>query len=262
MCLTNRRKELKHALRTRKRVLAAWTSLSHPSITEIFTRTDVDFVGIDIEHSTISLEQSRDIIATSQAGGSLCLPRIASHDMESIKRLLDSGADGIIAPMVSNVEEAQQLIDWIKFSPRGKRSFGVARAHGYGFDFQEYTSSWNDVSSFIVQIENVEGINNIDEIARLDEIDGCMAGPYDLSGSLGVPGQIDSPEVKAACQKVIDACKAAGKACGTQIVSPTVENVTEAFEAGFTFVVLSSDVFLLWKWAEQQQALVKQVRAN
>ncbi|MDX1737083.1 MAG: aldolase/citrate lyase family protein [Alphaproteobacteria bacterium] len=258
--ITKRRSLKKTLLEQDKAVFGAWTSLAHLSIAEIFSRSGVDFVGIDIEHSTFSLEQCRDVIAACQAEGSLCLPRIGSHDMEAIKRLLDSGADGIIAPMVSNVDQAKQLVNWVKYPPFGKRSFGVARAQGYGFDFAEYAANWNDSSSLIVQIEDVEGIENIDQIAAVEGVDGCMAGPYDLSGSLGVPGQINHPKVHEACQKVVAACKKAGKACGTHLVEPDAAGIAKAIEDGFTFIILSSDVFLLWKWAERQKQLIEEAR--
>jgi len=241
-------------------VFAAWTSIAHPSITEIFVRSGVDFVGIDIEHSTITQEQSQRIIAACQSGGSLCFPRVASHNMEMIKRLLDSGADGIIVPMVSTPEEVEQLISWCKYPPLGKRSFGIARGQGYGFDFNNYIKNWNELSSLIVQIESIQGVDNIEKILSYEEIDGAMIGPYDLSGSLGIPGQLDHPRVVKASKEVIDVCSRLGKACGTQIIEPDPENVEKAFDDGYTFVVLASDIFVLWKWAAQMKAFVKKVR--
>ena len=130
-----RRRQLKTALRSRKPVFAGWTSLGDPQISEVLTNAGFDFIGIDIEHSTTSFQQSQRIIAAAQAGGSLCLPRIASHSMEMIKRLLDSGADGIIVPMVENAVQVEKLVEWIKYPPVGKRSFGINRGQNYGFDF-------------------------------------------------------------------------------------------------------------------------------
>ena len=258
--LSERRALLKQKLRNRERVFAAWTSIDHPSITEIFSRAGVDFIGIDIEHSTINQEQSQRIIAASQAGDTLCLPRIASHNMEMIKRLLDSGADGIIVPMVNTAEEVERLISWCKYPPLGKRSFGIARGQGYGLDFDEYTSTWNDISSLIVQIESAEGVKNIEAILANKDVDGAMIGPYDLSGSLEVPGQLEHSSVVEAANKVISACADNGKGCGTQIIEPDFEGLQGAFEAGYTFVVLASDVFVLWKWSARMDDLVQRLR--
>jgi 2-dehydro-3-deoxyglucarate aldolase len=256
------RHSLKTKLRSRKQVLAGWTSLSHPSIAEMFARSGIDFVGIDIEHSTISQEQSQRIIAACQGNGTLCLPRIASHSMEAIKRLLDSGADGIIVPMVNTPEEVEQLISWCKYPPLGKRSFGIARGQGYGFDFHDYTKTWNESSTLIIQIESIQGVDNIDKLLSYQEVDGAMIGPYDLSGSLGIPGQLNHPLVVEAGGRVIAACAKYGKACGTQVIEPDRENIQAAFSAGYTFVVLASDIFILWKWSEQIGAIINKLRGN
>lgn len=258
--LNQRRYLLKQKLRNREHVFTAWTSLAHPSITEIFSKMGVDFIGIDIEHSTISQEQSQRIIAAAQANGILCLPRIATHNMEMLKRLLDSGADGIIVPSVSTSVEVEKIISWCNYPPLGKRGFGVARAQGYGFDFDEYTKRWNEVKTFIVQIESIEAVENIDEILKYEEIDGVMIGPYDISGSLGIPGKLEHPKVKQAAKRVIQACKRYSKGCGTQVIEPDSENIKEKFTEGYTFLVLASDIFLLWKWSGQMKKIIQQQR--
>ncbi len=258
--MIEKRRELKARLRNRERIFAGWTSLAHPSITEIFARGGFDFIGIDIEHSTISQEQSQRIIAACQGNGALCLPRVASHNMEMIKRLLDSGADGIIVPMVSTPEEVERLISWCKYPPLGKRSFGIARAQGYGFDFDRYTETWNESSSLIIQIESIQGVENIEKLISYKDVDGAMIGPYDLSGSMGIPGQLNHRSVVEAAKKVIGACAKFNKACGTQIVEPDMKNIEDAFSAGYTFVVLASDVFILWKWAERMRDFIHQLR--
>jgi 2-keto-3-deoxy-L-rhamnonate aldolase RhmA len=255
------RKELKRKLRARELVFGAWTSFSHPQITEIFTQAPFDFVGIDIEHSTISLEQSLNIISMCHANGVTCLPRIASHNMEMIKRLLDSGADGIITPMVENAGQAKQLRDWILYSPKGKRSFGISKAQNFGFEFDSYVQNWNNTGIHVVQIESVEGVENVDKILEDPLVDCAMIGPYDLSGSLGIPGQIEHPKVQEACKKVMLACKKAGKACGTQVIEPSQQTIQAKIDDGFTFIVLASDVFILWKWADKMRGLIHGAKA-
>lgn len=251
-----RRQALKKKFRGRERIFGAWTSLSHPSITEIFSRIGVDFIGIDVEHSTINQEQSQRIIAASQGNRTLCLPRIASHNAEMTRRLLDSGADGIIVPNISTAEDVEAVIQWSKYPPIGKRGYGIARGQGYGFDFDEYTSKWNESSTLIIQIESIQAVKNIDKILFYDAIDGVMIGPYDISGSLGIPGQIEHSKVKDAATQVINACVRHSKACGTQVTDPNEKNIKEQFNAGYTFVVLASDIFLLWKWSARMKEIV------
>jgi 2-keto-3-deoxy-L-rhamnonate aldolase RhmA len=251
------RAELKQKLRSRERLFAGWVSFAHPSITETLARAGFDFIAIDMEHSTISVEQAQRIIAACQGEGTLCFPRPVSHSNDWIKPLLESGADGLIIPMVNTPAEVETLLSLIKYPPKGNRSFGVSRAQGYGFDFDSYVREWNESSPFIIQVESIEAVNNIDKLLAFDDIDGVMVGPYDISGSLGVPGQLTHPKVIAASEKVIAACQNHGKSCGTQIPDVNQENVQQLFDLGYTYAILSSDLFVLWKWAENMQALIR-----
>ena len=258
--MSGAKRSLREAFQTRQSLFGARTSLGHPSITEIFTRTGVDFVGIDLEHSTISQEQAQRIIAAAHAGDTACLPRVSSHNGEQIRRLLDSGADGIIVPNVRTPEEVERIVAWSKYPPVGQRSYGVARAQGYGFDFDSYVSSWNERSIVILQVESQEGVESVGDLLQNPWVDGLMIGPYDLSGSWNVPGELDHPRVREACSRVLEACRRHGKACGTQLVDPTQEEVEASLGAGYTFVVLASDVFILWKWSQRMRSLIRASR--
>ena len=255
--MNSTRQALKTKLINRKPLFAGWTSLGNPQVTEMLVRSGVDFLGVDIEHSTISQEQSQRIIAACHASGVPCLPRFATHNPEAIKRMLDSGADGVIVPIVETAKQVEKLIEWVKYPPLGKRGYGIARAQGYGYDFEEYTSSWNESSILIIQIESITAVEDIETLLQFDEVDGVMVGPYDISGSLGIPGQIDHAEVRESGQRVVEVCEKYGKACGTQDIDPTPESFQTALSSGYTFVALASDVFILWKWGERMQKLIE-----
>jgi len=260
--LIQRRLKLKAKLQKRKRVFGTWTSFGHPSITEIFCRTGCDFIGIDVEHSTISQEQSQRIIAAAQAGGAVCLPRLASHNMEMTKRLLDSGADGLIVPMIDTANQIERVIKWCKYSPQGTRSFGVARAHGYGFDFDEYVKAWNKSSILIAQIESITAVENIKEIFSYEEVDAVMIGPYDLSASLAIPGQLEHSRVRTLCRHVTETCRKLGKSCGIHNIEPDGSSIRRNFSDGYTFVVLASDSLVLWKWSEVMKRHITQTKGR
>lgn len=251
---------LKGKLRRRERLFAGWVSYAHPSITETFAYAGFDFIAIDMEHSTISLEQAQRIIAASQSMGVPCLPRPVSHSNDWFKPLLDSGADGLLVQMVNTPEEVEKIIDYLKYPPVGCRTYGVNRAQAYGFDFDNYIRHWNEASTLIIQVESIQGVENIDELLDFDEVDGVMVGPYDISGSLGVPGQTSHPLVIEASRKVIDACERFGKSCGTQIADATQASVQALFDLGYTYAILGSDLFVLWKWAEQMRRLMEENR--
>lgn len=251
---------LKGGLRDRKIVVGGWISFAHPSITEIFANCGFDFIAIDMEHSTISLEQAQRIIAASQSYGVPCLPRPVSHSNDWIKPLLDSGANGLIAPMVNSGIDCKTLSSLIKFPPLGRRSFGVNRAHEYGRSFNEYVSNWNDDSVFIAQIETKEAVKEIDAILDNPLLDGVMIGPYDLSGSLGVPGETNHPLVLEAEKSILNACKKRSKACGTQLADFTEKTFGKTLERGYSFVFASSDLFVLNNWASSVTSILKGIR--
>mgnify|MGYP006421087147 FL=1 len=251
---------LKKKFRNREQLFAGWVSYAHPSITETFAMAGFDFMAIDMEHSTISIEQAQRIIAASQSEGVPCLPRPVSHSNDWIKPLLESGADGMVIQMVNKKEELENLIQHLYYPPIGNRSYGVNRAHDYGFSLNGYFDSWNESASFIIQVESIEAVNNIDDLLAFDEVDGVMIGPMDLSGSLGIPGQTNHPDVIKASKKVIKACEKYGKSCGTQVSDTTESAITDLFGLGYTFAILGSDLFVLWRWAEDMKVIMEKLK--
>jgi 2-keto-3-deoxy-L-rhamnonate aldolase RhmA len=253
---------LKQKMRSRQRMFAGWISYAHPSITETIARAGVDLMFIDMEHSTISLEQGQRIIAASQSEGVPCIPRPVSHSNDYLKPLLESGADGMLVQYVETADQVRGLINDIKYPPIGRRTYGVSRAQSYGFDFDEYIHNWNRVSTFMLQVESIKGVENIESLIAFDEVDGVMIGPLDIAGSLGVPGQTTHPLVIEASRKVIEACARRGVSCGTQVADANPTTVQAALELGYNYVILGSDLFVLWKWAAQMRDLMKVMRTS
>lgn len=260
MNIQRARLELKSKFRNRQMLFGGWVSYSHPSITETIAKAGFDFIAIDMEHSTITVEQAQRIIAACQGEGTLCLPRPVSHSNDWIKPLLESGSDGLIIQMVNTPRDVEKLLSHMKYPPMGRRSFGVNRAQGYGFDFDSYVETWNETSSLIIQIESIEAVDNIEKLISFEDVDGVMVGPYDISGSLGVPGQISHPSVLNAAEKVVEVCAKYGKSCGTQVAEATPETVRQMFDFGYTYGILSSDLFVLWKWSERMRTLIQSMK--
>ena len=179
-----KQQKFKKALRSREKIFGAWVSYAEPSITETFAKAGFDFLAIDMEHSTITLPEAKSIITVSQYHDVACLPRPVSHSNDYIKPLLEFGADGMLIQMVNNSEDVKKLKGIIKYPPVGNRSYGGNRAQGYGFDFDSYINRWNNDSIFLIQIESIEGVKNIETILSYDEIDGVRIGHYDNSGSI------------------------------------------------------------------------------
>lgn len=255
-----KRRELKRKFGSRERVFGGWVSYREAAIAETFAKAGMDFVAIDMEHTTITTDQANRIITGVQSEGSACLPRPVSHSNDFIKPLLEAGADGLITPVINSGDEAETQVQLQKFPPLGKRSYGVNRAHGYGFDFNDYTQSWNDTGVFIAQVETIKAVENIESIVKTRGLDAVMIGPYDIAGSLGVPGETDHPKVREASVRVIEASAAAGISCMTQIADVNKAALQDAFDQGFTAIVMGSDLFILWKWAADMKTLMCEMR--
>jgi 2-keto-3-deoxy-L-rhamnonate aldolase RhmA len=173
-----------------------------------------------------------------------------------VKRALDIGAAGIIAPQVNSVEHAQRIVQAAKYAPMGHRGLGITRAHRYGLRVREYLQNANDDTAVIVQAEHRDAIAVIRDIVRVDGVDGVLIGPYDLSASLGRPGAVGHPDVRDAIARVHDACREVNVPIG--IFGLTADAVKPYMERGFTMIVAGVDTVLL---ANASSTLLSAVRA-
>ena len=156
----------------KKFLLGSWITLSHPSIAEIFANCkEIDYIVIDLEHSVISLFEVENLIRIIKLKGKLAIVRLSGTDEKEIKKVLDSGADGIIVPMVNTMEDAQRAVDAVRYPPEGKRGVGLARAQGYGFDFKKYLNKQKNIE-IVLQIEHIDAINNLESILAVEGING------------------------------------------------------------------------------------------
>ena len=238
---------LRQRLRVRAHTFGSWVSIGHPEIASLFASGEGHFVGVDLEHTTTELSAVQHIIRACHEQRRACLVRISPGHLEQIQRVLDAGADGIIVPQISSVAQIDHIAAAVRYPPDGSRSYGVAAAHRYGRAFDAYVQSANASLSLTIQIETSEGVQRVGELVAHPAVDGVMVGPYDLSGSMGIPGQLADSRVRAACALVAEACAKTSKGCGLHLVRPSVESMQVEFARGFTFLVLGSDVFTLWQ---------------
>jgi 2-dehydro-3-deoxyglucarate aldolase len=180
-----------------------------------------------------------------QSKGLKAFVRVGENNARIIKRVLDAGADGIIVPSVNSKFDALRAIQSIKYPPIGKRGVGLARAQGYGFDFEDYRDVKSKEIKLIVQIEHIDALNDLEEIIQLDGVDGTFIGPYDLSGSMGKPGQYDDEEVKGALRKYEAIAKKYNKLIGFHVVPPNYKLVEEKINLGYNFIAFSFDAYFL-----------------
>ena len=225
-------------LRNDELLLGTMLTLPSPEIAEMVSRCGFDWLFMDGEHGPLSiLDWQRQI----QADGGRCasILRVPSASERDIKKALDIGADGIIAPMVNDAEQARRVVGYCKYPPRGGRGVGLARAQGYGYAFAEYMASANDETAVIVQAEHIDAIDNIDEIVQVDGIDAVFIGPYDLSASMGKTGEVGDDEVVAAIERVTRACQRQGIALGYFGVDAA--SVRPYMERGYRLICAGTD---------------------
>ncbi len=229
-----------------------------PGVTTLVGQVGFDFVFIDMEHGPYSLETVADLIRGAKSVGCAPIIRVPGAERYFISRVLDAGAEGIMVPMLSTPEQAERAVRYAKFPPVGKRGVGLSNAQ---VDYaavkaSDFTTEANEKTLIIAQIENREGIGNIDEIMSVDGIDLAVMGPNDLSYNLGYQGQTDHPKVLEEIQKVVEACLRCGKHSGTHMGS--LEQLLYWKAHGMTFIAYNTDSGLLYKAASDGLNSLKQ----
>lgn len=241
--------KLRKALLDRQLTLGAWMQIGHPACAEIFARAGFDWVCVDLEHGAIDLETMTDIFRTLAGFDCIAVARLPLNEPVWIHRTLDAGARGLIIPMVNSAEEAEAAVRQAKYPPRGVRGFGYSRANLHGIDFEDYIATANEEIAIIVQTEHHEAVANLDVILRVPGVDGSIIGPLDLSGSMGITGQMQHPQMVAALERHRTLCREHGVSAGMHIVRPTPERIRSAIEQGYTHLALGLDNVLLYDGA-------------
>lgn len=242
--------KLRRALLRREVTLGSWIQIGHPACAEVLARAGFDWACVDLEHGAIDLETTTNIFRA--LGGFDCVPvaRLPLNDPIWIHRVLDAGAGGLIIPMVKTAAEAEAAVHEAKYPPRGGRGFGYSRANGHGADFESSIASANEEIALIMQIEHKDALVNLDAILRVDGVDGVFIGPLDLSGSMGITGQLDHPRMVAALAEYRATCGAYRKSAGLHIVRPDEVSVRRALDEGYTMLALGLDNVFMQQGAQ------------
>jgi 2-dehydro-3-deoxyglucarate aldolase len=236
---------LKEKLRQNQLTLGSWITLGHPSIAEILAMAGYDWLVVDMEHTTISIEQAGELIRVIDLCGVAPLVRLTSNHPDQIKRVMDAGAHGIVVPMVNSVADAERAVAATRYAPRGIRGVGLARAQKFGPGFQDYLQWQKDGPVVIVQIEHQDALEHLGSIFSVPGVDGFIIGPYDLSCSMGMPGEFDRPEFKAAMQQILATGLRMNFPAGLHIVEPDQARLAQVIQEGYRFIAYSVDVRML-----------------
>ena len=242
------RNKLKEKLNKGKAVLGTWNTLSSPLVTEVLAQSGLDFQIIDLEHGPFAMDKIH--LHVSACENSQCTPlvRIPSNSDWMALQALDQGAHGVVVPHIDSVDDARTFVDAAKYYPRGNRGFTpFSKAGGFtNTNVDEYISRAIDETINIVIIESKKGLDNLEEILKMDAIDIIYFGAYDLSQALGHPGNTKHPEVVRAIQQGVSLVNDAGKYAGG-FVPQSKDEIQELLDIGMKFITYEVDSSLIHK---------------
>jgi len=216
-----------------------------PGIGHILKSAGCEYVLFDLEHSGFSFETVKSAMRYFEAADLPAIVRVPSKEYHHIARVLDVGAEGIMVPMVGSAAEARHIVSSMKYGPQGGRGVALQVAHDR-YRPGAVTAKLADAnhrSTLFCQIETAEGVENADAIAAVEGVDCLWVGHFDLSSSLGVPGQFESKKFLDAIDRVVRAARKHGKALGRLV--PNVETGADYHRRGFSFICYSGDVWVL-----------------
>ncbi|MFW5939088.1 MAG: HpcH/HpaI aldolase family protein [Halolamina sp.] len=238
--------------------VGSWVSFGSPAAAEVVGCMDFDFVVVDTEHTPLSVESAGNLVrAVEAAGDTDIVIRVSENGAAQVKRALDLGAAGVMAPMIEDAAAAEALVAAARYPPEGDRGVAGSRANNYGNDIEAYVESANDAIAILPQIESAAGVEHAEEIARVDGVDTLFVGPADLSASLGCFGAYDDPTFLDAFEQVLAAGEAAGVPVGTLAIGPA--QIEAWHDRGVDYLIAGTDIGYLQRGArsarEQYESL-------
>lgn len=239
-------------LRRGELLLGIIVTLPSSDVSELLSLAGYDWLFIDTEHAALTLRDAQTLMQASRVP---CLIRVADDTEATIKKALDTGASGIVVPQVTTVEQAERIVRHAKYPPTGTRGVGIVRAQGYGQSMREYLYQANEETLVVLQIEHKTGVENVEAIIAVAGVDAVFVGPYDLSASLGLTGQVTNPGVTAAIDRVTEACKDNQRQLG--IYCGTAELAQTYIAQGYTLVAVGMDTIMLGAAARQTLAVLR-----
>ncbi|MDP8924751.1 MAG: aldolase/citrate lyase family protein [Chloroflexota bacterium] len=226
-------------------------------IARIAALAGAEFAIFDQEHTGWSVETIRMLVATSGAASLVPMVRVPAAQYHLIARTLDVGVQGVMVPLVESVEQARMIVRSAKYPPVGRRgaAFGVAHDDYDNSDFLATITRSNEELLVIAQIETTAGVENVEAIAQVEGIDCLWVGHFDLTNSMGIPGQFDHPRYMDAIKRVVDACNRSGIAAGFMPTTPDM--AVDYIERGFRAIAYSGD---LWLYQTALRTGLKEIR--
>ncbi|MCD8351412.1 MAG: aldolase/citrate lyase family protein [Planctomycetaceae bacterium] len=225
-------------------LFGTFADFDSPDIVEIFGLAGFDFTVVDCEHSALGPDRALEMVRAGSLAKMPTMVRVPNALPSTILKHLDIGSAGIMVPLVHTPDTAKTVAEAARYYPRGRRGYAGMRSGNWGFiTVEEHIERCNANTFVQVQAESVEAVKNIDAIAATDGIDSIFIGTFDLSQSMGIPGQVNDPKMVEAIGTVLKAVKGAGKVAG--IFAGTIENAKRYADMGFQFIIYAGDVIMI-----------------
>lgn len=233
---------LKERLHAGEFLLGTHIHANEPSLTELLGQCGFDYLWIDTEHAPIDYAALQMHLIAARAAGCSAIVRIPWNVPYLAKRVLDQGPDGIIFPMIRSAREAEDAIRSTRYPPAGTRSFGPIRAARYGLaPTAKYLADTDSALCRFLQIEHIDAIHTLPDILNIEGIDGLILGPCDLSGSVGMLGDIGCTEVSDMINEAIALCRRTGMPIGVSVGCCGAETVQTWRQRGVQFLSAGSE---------------------
>ena len=234
------------------------TFLGGAVITEMYGKLGFDAVWIDGEHGYLDRKEVLNALIGADTSDMVCFYRVPWNDFVQAKPFLDMGVHGIIFPMVNSAQEAEKAVAACRYPPKGNRGWGPRRASGYGqVSGQEYANNISKKIWCVIQIEHIEGVNNLDEILKVDGIDAIIIGPCDLSASLGVLPQIKHPLVIESIERTAKKCNEHRMLFGVSLAGNNREDIIRWRKLGASIIFLNDEANYIINGAGETLKILK-----
>lgn len=231
---------LRARIRSGETLFGAWAGLGSPAAAELLGISGLDWIVVDLEHGSATEADLVAHLTAIEVTGTVALVRPQSAERLRIGRALDLGAAGLVVPRLDTPDQVREAIGYLRYPPAGGRGVALLTRGGrLGAVNHTGVAALNDDIVGIVQIESPGALEAADEIASIDGVDVLFVGPADLSHSLGVPGQFANERYQSALRRVVDACRAHGKAAGILLYDPA--SFAPHLTLGYTFLGLGAD---------------------
>lgn len=224
--------------------VGSWMQIPNASVAEIMGQAGYDWVALDLEHGAIAVHQIPDLCRALELGGTLPLARLAQGHPKDCKQALDAGVAGVIAPMIESAEQLTAVRDHCRWPPAGTRGVGFSRANLFGKHFDAYRQE-AQAPLLVAMIEHIRAVQNLGSILTVQGLDAILVGPYDLSASMGLTGQITDPRLGEVLKDIKSLADAHRIPCGIHVVAPEPARLNDCLVQGYRFIAYSIDAVFL-----------------